>query len=242
MSNVVSGTSGKRALTAAAIGLAAVTGKQAASMAHVVNTQEYYYRHDGVRITHDPYAPGMAEKYGRPGETDNDGFDPYSDSVGPGIYGGRVKRDEKGNILIGKQYQSHNPRPGPVYAGGGYTEMAQAIHRGPHVVAALLDAQPDLLEDVSTGGARPLHLCGMSRSGQASTELLVKRGADVNALDTYGYTPLIRMASNNLAEGALALLKGGADPSFVTDSGETAMTVARASAARDVLAILSKFS
>ena len=29
-----------------------------------------YFRDDGVRISHDPYAPGMAEKYGRPGETD----------------------------------------------------------------------------------------------------------------------------------------------------------------------------
>lgn len=31
-----------------------------------------YYRADGVRITHDPYAPEMIEKYGRPGETDNE--------------------------------------------------------------------------------------------------------------------------------------------------------------------------
>ena len=29
-----------------------------------------HYRADGVRITHDPYAPGMAEKYGMPGKTD----------------------------------------------------------------------------------------------------------------------------------------------------------------------------
>lgn len=34
-----------------------------------------YYRHDGVKITHDPYAPGMAEKYGLPGSTDPEGFD-----------------------------------------------------------------------------------------------------------------------------------------------------------------------
>ena len=51
-----------------------------------------------VRITHDPYAPGMVEKYGRPGETDNEGFDPYADSVGPGIYGGVVRRDEDGQV------------------------------------------------------------------------------------------------------------------------------------------------
>jgi len=43
-----------------------------------------YYRSDGVRIAHDPYAEGMADKYGRRGETDSDGFDPYADSVGAG--------------------------------------------------------------------------------------------------------------------------------------------------------------
>ena len=120
-----------------------------------------HYRRDGVRIQHDPYAPGMAEKYGRPGETDDEGFDPYAgepemtvrlvslnarqhlcdqqsgcvllilawhaDSVGPGIYGGKVKRDDKGNVIIGKQFQNHNPMPGPVYAGGGYTAMSKAL-------------------------------------------------------------------------------------------------------------------
>jgi len=40
--------------------------------------QQQHYRADGVRITHDPYATGMAEKYGQPGETDNEGFDPYA--------------------------------------------------------------------------------------------------------------------------------------------------------------------
>ena len=32
-----------------------------------------YYRADGVRITHNPYDPAMMEKYGKPGETDNEG-------------------------------------------------------------------------------------------------------------------------------------------------------------------------
>ncbi len=41
-----------------------------------------YYRSDGVRVDFDPYAPGMAEKYGLPGSTDPEGFDPYADTVG----------------------------------------------------------------------------------------------------------------------------------------------------------------
>eukprot|EP00435_Cladocopium_sp_Y103_P066884 s320_g29.t1 len=121
-----------------------------------------YYRHDGVRITHDPYAPGMAEKYGMPGKTDNEGFDPYADTVGPGIYGGIVKRDENGQIVIGRQYQNHNPRPGPVYAGGGYTPINEALRKGPAALKPLLDKYPDLVNDISTGGATPLHMCGMA--------------------------------------------------------------------------------
>merc|ERR1711998_247078 len=187
-----------------------------------------YYRADGVRITHDPHAPGMAEKYGRPGETDNEGFDPYADTVGPGIYGGIVKRDAHGTVVIGRQYQNHNPRPGPVYAGGGNTPTCRALGDNERL-AALLDKFPDLVNDISTGGAQPLHNCGMSQANQHSTSLLISRGADIEAIDSYGYTPLHRMASNNLPIGAQALLDAGADPQFRGGSGQTPMQVAQSS-------------
>eukprot|EP00931_Biecheleriopsis_adriatica_P115802 TRINITY_DN91557_c0_g1_i1.p1 TRINITY_DN91557_c0_g1~~TRINITY_DN91557_c0_g1_i1.p1 ORF type:complete len:370 (+),score=72.10 TRINITY_DN91557_c0_g1_i1:3-1112(+) len=199
-----------------------------------------YYRHDGVRITHDPYAPGMAEKYGAPGGTDNEGFDPYADSVGAGIYGGRVKRDEHGMVVIGKQYQNHNPRPGPVYAGGGYTPINEALKDASRL-EELLGKFPDLANDVSTGGAMPLHMCGMSRTNQLATARLIRHGADIEALDTYGFTPLHRMASNNLAVGAQALLDAGADPEFKGGCGQSPMAVAKSSEARDVIRVLQNF-
>lgn len=171
-----------------------------------------YYRPDGVRITHDPYAPGMAEKYGLPGSTDRDGFDPYADTVGPGIYGGSVRRTVEGEIVIGEQYQNHNPRPGPVYDGNGYTLMSRAISAGPSKVKEILKDFPHLVEDVSTGGARPLHTCGMSKQGQLSTQTLIDAGAYIYSQDTYGYTALHRMASNNLEIGGEALVKAGHDP------------------------------
>ena len=107
-------------------------------------------------------------KYGRPGDTDKEGFDPYTDSVGPGIYGGIVKRDDNGEIVIGAQFQGHNPNPGPVYAGGGYTPTSKALH-DITVLTKLLETHPELANDVSTGGATPLHMCGMSRDGQKAT-------------------------------------------------------------------------
>ena len=79
-------------------------------------------------------------------------------------------------------------------------------------------------------------MCGMSRGNQRSTALLVARGGDIEALDTYGMTPLHRMASNNLAVGARALLAAGADPQNRGGCGETPLDVALSSAAHDVVA------
>ena len=204
------------------------------------NTNEYY-RKDGVRITHDPYQPGMAEKYGLPGNTDPEGFDPYADTVGPGIYGGSVKRDEMGEIIIGQQYQNHNNRPGPVYDGTGYSLMSRALHAGPEKVKEILADFPELKDEISTGGARPLHMCGMSRRGELSTQLLIDVGADIYAVDTYGYTALHRMASNNLANGGEALVRAGHDPNMVMDGADsTPIEIARRSRAIDFLMRMQK--
>ncbi|GIL88324.1 hypothetical protein Vretifemale_16290 [Volvox reticuliferus] len=175
--------------------------------------------------------------------TDPEGFDPVADTVGPGIYSGRVKRDADGNVIWGRQYENHNPAPGPVYAGGGYTEMAQAIHQGPDAVRRLLSGGADPNE-IMTGGARPLHTCGMSKRGQLATQVLIEAGADVEALDTYGYTPLHRMASNNLVIGAEALLKAGADPNRETDKpyiGERPLQIAQFAGAREVEEVLIRY-
>lgn len=209
-----------------------------------MSTSKDLYRADGVRIGYDPYSPEMLEKYGSPGETDSEGFNPYADSVGAGIYGGRVKRDEKGDIVIGTQYQNHNTSPGPIYAGGGYTPMIAALRHGESEVSKLLEKYPDLVNEVSTGGATPLHMCGMSSQNQKVTAYLISKGADIEALDTYGFKPLHRMASNNLAIGAEALLAAGADPLGRTSGGrggETPLQVAKDARAYAVITVLQKY-
>ena len=161
------------------------------------------------------------------------------DTVGPGIYGGIVERNELGEVKIGRQYQNHNPRPGPVYAGGGYAPSSKMLEDVNQLVA-LVDKYPDLVVDVTTGGAQPLHMCGMSKRKQLAAQALIERGADIEALDTYGMTPLHRMASNNLAEGARMLLEAGADVFNVGQVGESAIRIARSSAAYDVLKVLEE--
>jgi ankyrin repeat protein len=201
-----------------------------------------YYRRDGVRITHDPYSPEMAEKYGLPGETDNEGFDPYADTVGPGIYGGIVKRDENGEVMIGQQYQNHNPNPGPIYAGGGYTPTIKKLQSTDlNSLAVWLSQYPDLVNEITTGGARPLHMAGMSKRGELVTSLLLENGADMNATDSYGFKPIHRMASNNLAIGIEVLISAGADPLSKTTHAETPMQIARSSRAFDVIRVLIRY-
>lgn len=201
-----------------------------------------YYRSDGVRIDFDPYAPGTAEKYGLEGGTDPEGFDPYADTVGPGIYGGGVRRDANGGVVIGEQYQNHNHRPGPVYDGGGYSLMSRAIHAGPETVRRILADHPALREEISTGGARPLHVCGMSRGGQTSVRVLLEAGADPRALDTYGYNALHRAASNDLEIGGRHLVElGGMDPNHKPpESDSSPMDIAKRSRAVKFLMAMEK--
>ena len=151
-----------------------------------------------------------------------------------------MKRDAEGEVLVGGQYQGHSSKPGPVYAGGGYTPINAALGDA-MATAELLAKFPDLVNDISTGGAQPLHMCGMSRENQRSTDMIISRGGDIEALDTYGFTPLHRMASNNLAIGARALLEAGADPGNKGKIGQNASEIARTSAASDVLKLLQEW-
>merc|ERR1712244_6389 len=111
-------------------------------------------------------------------------------------------------------------------------------------VINLLKSDPNMVNEISTGGARPLHTAGMSKKGQMVTQTLIDYGADINAIDSYGYTPLHRMASNNLRIGAEALLKAGAKwnaKSSKPYSGETPMNIAQQSNAYDVVKVLREY-
>lgn len=63
-----------------------------------------------------------------------------------------MKKDPAtGEVLFGRQYQNHNPEPGPMYAGGGYTEICAALGKGQEAVAKILDKDPSLVNEISTG-------------------------------------------------------------------------------------------
>ncbi|KAL7510777.1 hypothetical protein ACHAXN_007667 [Cyclotella atomus] len=193
------------------------TNAQRANTAYDVSTQQ------------DPYTPGVADFYGLATSTTQDGFDAAADTVGPSIYGGSVQRHANGSVIYTFQYEENDHhRPGPVYDGNGYSIMSRAIHFGPEKVRELLNDYPQLINEVSTGGATPLHVCGMSEKGQLCTQTLVDSGADIHALDSYNYNALHRMASNNLDIGAEVLVKAGIDPnSKVEEADSTPIEIAK---------------
>ena len=182
-----------------------------------------------VSSLRDPYAPGVAEAYGLSSTANIDGFDAAADTVGPSIYGGSVQYDTNGSIIYSAQYQENDHhRPGPLYDGNGYSLMSRAIHVGPDKVEELLHDYPQLIDEVSTGGATPLHVCGMSERGQLCAQTLIDKGANVHALDSYNYNALHRMASNDLEIGAELLVNAGVDPNEkVEDADSTPIEIAK---------------
>jgi ankyrin repeat protein len=67
---------------------------------------------------------------------------------------------------------------------------------------------------------------------------LITAGADVNAKDNLGWTPLIRAAVGGNAEGVTALLGAGADKNVTDFFGRSALQVAQGRNHQDVITAL----
>jgi ankyrin repeat protein len=134
---------------------------------------------------------------------------------------------------------------------GGFTPLTQAAGNGDRnaaMIKLLLDhsaavnvVSSDTLEIVKNGSIAlgrltPLILA-VSQANFESVQLLVEAGANVNALDVRGMTPLALAVATDHADPRIVrlLLSKGADPKLKSKSGETALDWARKYRNPDVL-------
>lgn len=100
---------------------------------------------------------------------------------------------------------------------GHYEAAEELIHRG-----ASVDRPAD-----NNFQVRPLH-AAVAIGNISLVRLLLRRGADVNAVQQHDITPLHSAAYNGRVDMVELLLTYGADPNALTDKGETALDLAEA--------------
>lgn len=120
-----------------------------------------------------------------------------------------------------------------VYAGDSALHMAAAAH-APDFAASLIEARADVAA-ANRRGAQPLHYAVDGGPNgptwdpvaqSATIRRLLAAGADPNATDKGGTTPLHRAIRNRCADAVETLLAGGADARISNGRGSTAWQLA----------------
>jgi ankyrin repeat protein len=126
------------------------------------------------------------------------------------------------------------------YAADGFYPLGLAVFFGHSETARLLvERHADVNQAARNAFAvAPLHAA--LAGGQPSlVEEFLARGADVNARQQLGFTPLHEAAHSDDVEMARLLLDGGADPSITADDGRDSAKLAADEGNERVAALLS---
>jgi ankyrin repeat protein len=121
----------------------------------------------------------------------------------------------------------HTPYLVHGFSGDGYPALGLAVFFGHDAVAALLLERGADVNTASKNSQRvtPLHAAVACRNATMARELLV-RGADPDAVQAAGFTPLDSAAFHGDREIVELLLSYGANPRHKTDEGKTAADLA----------------
>jgi ankyrin repeat protein len=126
----------------------------------------------------------------------------------------------------------------------GWTPLhLAAAFAGPEAVTLLVEHGAHA-HQVSHNPLRnqPLHACIALNNSVDAVCALLEAGADVNATQHGGYTPLIQAAAAGKKEIVAALLEHGARQDAVCDQGKTALDYARERGHEDVVGLLESYT
>ncbi|MDH3285529.1 MAG: ankyrin repeat domain-containing protein [Acidobacteriota bacterium] len=174
-----------------------------------------------VALPGDPRRPHAAG--GRPTP-----WDAYPRRSAAGRIGGRQRRE--GSWLL------YQPPPEALCSpvGRGETPVCEAAAGGhTDVVAALLDAGTPARQQCADG--QPLVSLAAGPAGVQLVDLLAARGADLDARNRMGNTPLIIASAQGRRDVVETLLRHGADPDLRGDQRRTALMAAAAAGRIEVV-------
>ena len=121
-----------------------------------------------------------------------------------------------------------NPGLANAFAADGFLPLSLAAFFAPAATTKLLLERGAIAGTAARNDMKvqALHAAVAARNADAVL-MLLDRGADPNARQQIGYTPLMGAASAGCADLADLLLQRGADPSLVSEEGKTAADIAR---------------
>lgn len=117
-------------------------------------------------------------------------------------------------------------------------EIHDAVAKGDlEKVKALLKDNPNLVASRDDEGHTPLRIAA-AKGQKDMAELLLAKGAEVNAKDNDGYTALILAAREGNTDVAKLLLANKADVNTKADNGETPLIAAARKDHKDIVELL----
>jgi ankyrin repeat protein len=115
-------------------------------------------------------------------------------------------------------------------------EAAKGGHRA--TLKSVLDVHPELINiNTAENQATPLHVAAVSGRAWITKEL-IRRGADINATNTFGNTPVHNAINSGNADTMSELLKAGADLSIRNYEGQTPLQYAVARNRKELAELL----
>ncbi|HUB28131.1 MAG TPA: ankyrin repeat domain-containing protein [Terracidiphilus sp.] len=124
---------------------------------------------------------------------------------------------------------SQNETAVEAFSGDGWTALHLAAAFGTPLSVATLIFRGARVDVVSKNGQRnqPLHAAMALAKNRSTVELLLTNGADPNATQAGGFTPIFSAAAANRRDLAELLVNNGANPHHANDGGKTPGDFAR---------------